>query len=136
MTPLTDQVAVVTGAGSGIGRALALALSAQGAGLVLIGRRSGPREEVAGEVRAVGGQARACSTDLTQEGVIRNLAAALAQDFGRVDILVHGAAVVGMGAVAEASAEDFDLHYRTNVLGPYLLTQSLLPLLRARRGQV
>jgi NAD(P)-dependent dehydrogenase (short-subunit alcohol dehydrogenase family) len=60
----------------------------------------------------------------------------LRRDYGQVDILVHTAAVHLRGAVAEALAEDFDLHYRTNLLGPYLLTQELLPLLRQRRGQV
>jgi len=41
-----------------------------------------------------------------------------------------------LGAVADAAAEDFDTHYRTNLLGPYLLSQRLLPMLRKRRGQV
>src|SRR5262249_3946344 len=54
----------------------------------------------------------------------------------RVDILVHSAGVIRLGSVAEAVAEDFDLQYRTNCLGPYLLTQKLLPALRSQQGQV
>ncbi|OLE73771.1 MAG: hypothetical protein AUI36_00155 [Cyanobacteria bacterium 13_1_40CM_2_61_4] len=49
---------------------------------------------------------------------------------------MHSAAVVRPGTVAEASGEDFDRHYRTNLLGPYLLTQALLATLRERQGQI
>jgi len=136
MTPLADQLAVVTGARSGIGKALALALGAQGAEQALVGRHSGPLETVAQQARAAGAKALACLTDLTRPCAIRDLGAALERDFGRVDVLIHSAAVAMLGAVADAAAEDFDTHYRTNLLGPYLLSQRLLPMLRKRRGQV
>jgi NAD(P)-dependent dehydrogenase (short-subunit alcohol dehydrogenase family) len=132
MSALADHVAVVTGAGSGIGKALALALAAQGATLALVGRRPGPLEAVA----AASSAARTYPTDLADDAGVRGLAAALGRDFGRVDVLVHNAAAFRLGATAEAPVEDFDLQYRTNCRGPYLLTQLLLPLLRPRRGQV
>jgi NAD(P)-dependent dehydrogenase (short-subunit alcohol dehydrogenase family) len=136
MIPLADQVAVVTGAGSGIGKALALALGAQGADLALVGRHGGPLDAVAQEARAAGAEARTYPTDLTRPHEIRDLGAALERDFGRVDVVIHSAAVAMLGAVADAAAEDFDTHYRTNLLGPYLLSQCLLPMLRKRRGQI
>ena len=136
MTPLADHVAVVTGAGSGIGKAIALALGAQGAQLVLVGRRPAPLEAAAEEARAAGAQARVYPVDVADEGAVRGLCAALGRDPGRVDVLVHSAAVIKPGAVTDAPAGDFDPQYRTNVRGPYLLTQCLLPLLRRRPGQV
>jgi NAD(P)-dependent dehydrogenase (short-subunit alcohol dehydrogenase family) len=81
-------------------------------------------------------EARVYSADLSREGEIRHFGASLKRDFGQVDILVHSAGIHGMGTVAEGSAEDFDLHYRTNLLGPYLLTQDLLPLILQRKGQI
>ena len=49
---------------------------------------------------------------------------------------MHSAAIIRMGTLADAPAEDFDLLYRTNLLGPYLLTQALLPLIRQRKGEI
>jgi NADP-dependent 3-hydroxy acid dehydrogenase YdfG len=136
MTRLTDHVAVVTGAGSGIGRAIALALGAQGATLALVGRRPTRLESVAGEARAVGAETRLYSADLAREAEIRDLCTSLKRDFGRLDILVHSAGIYLLGTVAKASVGDFDLQYRTNLLGPYLLTQDLLPMMLQRHGQI
>lgn len=136
MDSLMDQVALVTGAGSGIGRAIVLALAAQGATLVLVGRRPGPLEEVAGNVLAGGGQACIHPTDISREADIFQLADRVKREPGRCDILVHNAAFISPGPMAAASTSDFDEHYRTNVLGPFLLTQCLLPLLRVARGQI
>ena len=136
MAPLNEHVAVVTGAGSGIGRAIALALGAQGATLALVGRRSAPLESVADAARAAGVETRFYPADLAGEGEIRDLCASLKRDFGRVHILVHSAGIHLLGTVAEASARDFDLQYRTNLLGPHLLTQALLPLILQSQGQI
>ena len=133
---VAEQVVVVTGAGTGIGRAVALALGRQGATLALVGRRPAPLESVAAVARGVGGQARAYPTDLERDDEIGDLAGVLQRDFGHVDILVHSAAIVRPGTVADAPGKDFDLHYRINLLGPYLLTQVLLPMIRARQGQI
>jgi len=136
MTPLADHVAVVTGAGSGIGKAIALALGAQGATLALVGRQVASLDSVAVVAREAGINARVYSADLAREEEIHILGGSLKGDFGGIDILVHSAAIHLMGAVAEASAQDFDLLYRTNLLGPYLLTQDLLPLILQRQGQI
>ena len=136
MTPLADQVAVVTGAGSGIGKAIALALGTQGATLALVGRRLAPLESVVALAQAAGVAARACPADLACEEQIHDLNAALKREYGHVDILVHSAAMIRMGTIADAPAEDLDLHYQANLRGPYLLTQDLLPLIRLRQGQI
>ena len=136
MKPLQDQIAVVTGAGSGIGKAIALALGELGATLVLVGRRLALLENVAVELAARGARANSYPTDLADRESIQNFTQTLLRDFSRLDILVHSAGVVRLGNVAEAPADDFDDQFRTNVLGPYLLTQALLPVLRQRRGQV
>jgi NAD(P)-dependent dehydrogenase (short-subunit alcohol dehydrogenase family) len=136
MTPLSDQVAVVTGAGSGIGKAIALALGIKGATLALVGRRIAPLESVVELARGAGVVAQAFPTDLASADEVRELGARIKGELGQADVLVHCAAIVHMGTVAEASAEVFDQHYQTNLRGPYLLTQALLPLLQLRQGQI
>jgi NAD(P)-dependent dehydrogenase (short-subunit alcohol dehydrogenase family) len=113
-----------------------LGLAQQGATLGLVARGLGRLESAAEAARAAGAKARVYSADLAEEAEVRKTAAAVTQDFGRVDILVHNAAILNMGSVAEAAAKDFDLHYRTNLRSPYLLTQLLLPLLVKRQGQL
>jgi NADP-dependent 3-hydroxy acid dehydrogenase YdfG len=129
MKLLKDNIAVVTGAGSGIGKAIALALGELGATLVLVGRRVALLDDVAALLATY-------PTDLADRKSVDNFTAAFVRDFSRLDILVHSAGVVRHAIVAEASADDFDILFRTNVLGPYLLTQAFLPLLRQQHGQV
>ena len=74
--------------------------------------------------------------DLTSDEEIHELAARLQRDVGFIDLLVHSAGVIALGPIEEAPVEDFDRQYRTNVRGPYVLTQALLPMFRGSRGEV
>jgi NADP-dependent 3-hydroxy acid dehydrogenase YdfG len=137
MNQLQDEIAIVTGAGTGIGKAIALALGKQGATLALVGRRLAPLEDVAAELAATGSKAKCYSADLAEQRSIQDFTQAFARDFDKLGILVHSAAAVRLGNVADATADDFDILYRTNVLGPYALTQAMLPRLRQhQRGQI
>ncbi len=136
MKPLKDNIAVVTGAGSGIGKAIALALGELGATLVLVGRRVALLDEVASALASHGAMAVSYPTDLADRKSVDNFTAAFSRDYDKLDILVHSAGVVRQATVAEGSADDFDILFRTNVLGPYLLTQAFLPLLQQQQGQV
>ena len=136
MTEITDRVALVTGAGSGIGRAVALALAGRGAILWLVGRTLDTLEAVATDARRLGAQAVCCPADLSRDEDVHALVAAVRTGAPGLDILVHSAATIAMGPVEAAPVEELDRQYRVNLRAPYLLTQALLPLLRARRGQV
>jgi NADP-dependent 3-hydroxy acid dehydrogenase YdfG len=136
MKPLKGQVAVVTGAGSGIGKAIALALGELGATLVLLGRRLDLLESVASELAVRDTKSHCIAVDVAERSSLQNLTQRLLRDFSRLDILVHSAGVVRMGNVADAPVDDFELLLRTNLLGPYELTQKVLPLLRRQRGQI
>jgi NAD(P)-dependent dehydrogenase (short-subunit alcohol dehydrogenase family) len=78
----------------------------------------------------------AASADLGDADAVRRLAAGTLERFGRVDILVHCAGLYERGAVAEASADSFDRQFAANLRGPYLLTQLLLPRLKAQGGDI
>jgi short-subunit dehydrogenase len=136
MNPLQDRIAVVTGASSGVGQAIALALAAHGAELCLVGRHPETLEQVAQAVRGCGARARCYQADLAADQDLGKLVAELQGDVPSLDILVHSAGVIWHGGFAEASVDQLDGHYRTNVRAPYVLTQGLLPALKAARGQV
>ena len=133
---LHNQIAVVTGASSGIGKAIAMALADEGAQVCLIGRKLQTLESVADKTGARSPKARAYQADLTRDADIHALMADLQRDAGRVDILIHSAGEIHHGAQSRAPVAELDVQYRTNVHGPYLLTQALMPLLRIGPGQI
>jgi NADP-dependent 3-hydroxy acid dehydrogenase YdfG len=136
MKTFKDQVAVITGASSGIGKAIALALAKQGAMLCLIGRKTETLEAVAAIAQKSKAQVICCKSDLSSDDDIKRVANRIQQKFKGIDILVHSAGVISIGRLETASIQEFDRQYRVNVRAPYLLTQKLLPLLKARRGKI
>jgi NADP-dependent 3-hydroxy acid dehydrogenase YdfG len=134
--PLSGQVAVVAGATSDVGRAVCLTLAAAEAGLCLLGRDPKTLEDLAKSVRSFTGKVLACPVDLTSDISVAEAAERVGREAGRVDVLVHSAGVFEMAPHENAALADLDRQYQTNVRGPYLLTQALLPQLRACRGQI
>jgi len=124
-----DQVAVVTGASSGIGKAIALTLAAQGVKLYLLGRNLETLAEIAQNIQT---DVKICQVDLTKSAEIRQLKTLV----GQVDLLIHSAGVISLGELQTAPVEDLDWQYQTNVRAPYLLTQTLLPLMIPVKGQI
>ncbi len=133
---LTQQVALIAGATSDIGRAIGLRLAADGAQLCVLGRDTRALENLATTARALTEKVFTYPMDLTSDASVRETVARLGGDVGVVDILVLSAGVFAMDGHERAPIEDLDRQYRTNVRGPYLLVQGLLPMLRACRGQV
>jgi len=132
---LEHSTCVVTGAGSGIGRAIAVALAAAGATVYAVARERRGLRATAG--RATGaGRVEPYEADLVVDEQIAALAEAIGAREGGVDVLIHSAGTISLGDLATGSVRDFDLQYAANVRAPYLLTQALLPGLRARKGQV
>jgi NADP-dependent 3-hydroxy acid dehydrogenase YdfG len=131
---LVGKTCVVTGASSGIGRGIATALAAAGATVCAIGRRRDALEEIAeaGEH----GRFAIYVADLAEEDEVASLAGELAARPGGLDVLVHSAGAISLASLETAAIDDFDRQYITNVRAPYLLTQKLLPALRASKGQV
>jgi 3-oxoacyl-[acyl-carrier protein] reductase len=128
---LKGKTALVTGASRGIGRATALALAAAGARvLVHYARAVQEADKVVAIIRSNGGQAELLGADLS----ISFGPEALAQQVrdlvgGRLDILVLNAGVSKSAPLAAYTASDIDILFATNVRGPFLLVQQLLPLL-------
>jgi NADP-dependent 3-hydroxy acid dehydrogenase YdfG len=133
MTVFQEHIAVVTGATSGIGKAIAMSLAAEGATVSLVGRRLEELRLIAAsnDTRLLPYQA-----DLSSHDGRKHLVSRLRADFKHIDILVHSAAIYARGPVSSAPADDLELQFRINVLAPYELTQTLLPMLPIQRGQI
>lgn len=136
MEPLKTRNVVITGASSGIGRAIAVGLAREGAFLHLLGRDEKALLELNEEARAKGAQADIHVVDLADDGALESFVSQLNEEIQALDILVHSAGVISLAPVAEAEISDLDWQYRVNVRAPYLLTQKLLPLLQAAKGQL
>jgi NADP-dependent 3-hydroxy acid dehydrogenase YdfG len=136
MDSLKNQLAVVTGASSGIGRAIALALAEQGAEVSLVARRREVLDNVAREAQAIGTRSHVRPADLSLDEDLQALSRDLHRNSGGVDVLILCGGAISHGPLERAPLAEFDLMYRSNLRAHYALTQSLLPLLRKRRGQI
>ncbi|MGW3783619.1 oxidoreductase [Micromonospora chokoriensis] len=123
------RVAVVTGANSGLGLVTATELASRGAHVVLAVRHTPVGEEVA---RRIGGDVEVRELDLASLASVRTFAAKLAGDHPTIDLLVNNAGVVLLGP-RRTSADGFELHLATNMLGHFALTGLLLGNLAAAR---
>jgi NAD(P)-dependent dehydrogenase (short-subunit alcohol dehydrogenase family) len=136
---LRGRVIMVTGAGSGIGRSVALALAASGAEVILLGRTVRKLEAVHGEIAEVskrlgGPEASIVPLDLERAlaADYEAVAAAVQKRFGRLDGLLHNAALLGaLTPIEQYDVPTFMRVMHVNVTAAFVLTQHLLPLLRA-----
>lgn len=128
---LKGRVALITGASRGIGAAVARRFAAEGAELVLIARTVGGLEEIDDQVRARGGRAVLVPLDLKDGAALDRLGPALAERFGRLDVLVGNAAVLGgLRPVAHYTPELWTEAFEVNVHANWRLLHALDPLLR------
>jgi 3-oxoacyl-[acyl-carrier protein] reductase len=128
---LQGKTALVTGASRGIGRATALAMAEAGAEvLVHYGQSAQEAEAVVAAIKAKGGRAQAIGVDLRAADGAGRLAKRVQEALGgRLDVAVLNAGVGKALKIADYTAEDFDRLYETNLRGPFLQVQQLVPLL-------
>ena len=131
--PLSDKIALVTGASRGIGRASALALAKAGAHVVAVARTEGGLTDLDDAIRAATGQsATLVPLDIADGDALDGLGLALHQRFGRVDILVHAAGILGpMTPVSHIEPKHWERVVAVNLTATYRLIRTTEPLLRA-----
>jgi NAD(P)-dependent dehydrogenase (short-subunit alcohol dehydrogenase family) len=133
---MTGQVAIVTGGGLGIGRAVTRGLAARGATVVIVARRLPLLEAAAAELLAEGAsEVVPMSGDTTDTESVRHVVETTAAMFGRVDILVNGAAApAGLvrNDVEQADPEALLADLNTKVVGYFRCIQAVAPYMRGR----
>ena len=130
--PLDGRVALVTGASRGIGRAAAIAFAEAGAHVVALARTSGALEELDDEIRAKGGATTLVPLDLSDASAIEKLGPALMERWGRLDILLANAGMLGpLAPLTHVSPKEWAKVFDTNVSANWRLLKSVEPALQA-----
>jgi NAD(P)-dependent dehydrogenase (short-subunit alcohol dehydrogenase family) len=134
---LQDKVVIVSGIGPGLGRSIAIRSAEQGANVVLAARTESRLAEVAKEVTALGREALAVPTDVSDPDAAARLTEATLEKFGRADALVHNA--LAMPPIKDLGVVDLDAvrtAFDTNVVGALRLTRLFTPALIESSGSV
>ncbi len=128
---LCGRIALITGASRGIGRAVALRFAAEGAHVILLARTTGALEELDDEITAAGGKATLVPFNLAQTDKIDALGPTLYERFGRLDVLVANAAMLGpLSPLTHVKSKDWHAVFDLNVHANWRLIRTLDPLLR------
>jgi 3-oxoacyl-[acyl-carrier protein] reductase len=132
---LTGQVALVTGAGRGIGRDIALGLAREGVLVALLGRDEASLDARLAECAALGTDAMTVHADVTNEEEVRAAVRAVQRHLGPLDLVVSNAGrrEAAPSAPWEADSDDWWRTIETNLRGPFLVAQAVLPEM-TRRG--
>ena len=132
---LKDKVAMITGGGRGIGKAIALAYAREGAKLALCARTATELEQTVGEIRALKVDAEGWICDVALEEPVKLFVASAQKTFGRIDILVNNAGVMTRPApITELDAKKWDYTIAVNLRGPFLVTQTVLPIMMKQKS--
>jgi 3-oxoacyl-[acyl-carrier protein] reductase len=134
---MSNRVAFVTGSSRGIGRAIALTLCREGYYIVVASPEVENNELVAGEIRALGGEAMTLDLDISsQESVKQGFGQVLAAK-GRVDVLVNNAGITRDGLAMRMKPADWDLVLKINLTGAFFAAQQALPgMMKNRWGRI
>lgn len=136
MNRLTDKVAIVTGSTSGIGIGIARLYAAEGAQVIVCGRRVEKGQAVVDKITEEGGKASFHTMDITDPSSIEKLVEDTAETYGRIDILVNNAANVALkdGKVEELTLEMWDAIFQSDLRGTFYITKCVLPHMRKAGG--
>ena len=130
---LTDQTAIVTGGGRGIGKAIALALARAGANVLVCGRHQETLQQTAREIDQLGRRSLAIVTDVSQDNEVEAMVQSALHEFGRLNILVNNAGIVGPTApITAVTRADWDQTLAVNLTSAFLCARAVLPAMIER----
>jgi 3-oxoacyl-[acyl-carrier protein] reductase len=125
---LSGKTAIVTGAGRGIGRAISLAFCAEGAKVVVASRTIQELDETARMIRRLGGTTHVVRTDVSVDSDVRRLIQSSLDVFGRIDVLVNDAGILGpIARLDQTDTEKWIETVHVNLIGSYLCCKAVIP---------
>jgi 3-oxoacyl-[acyl-carrier protein] reductase len=133
---LSGKVVIVTGSGQGIGEGIARVFAGAGAKVVLATRSEANGRSVADSIVKGGGVAWLNQTDVGRRSEVKRVVAQTVERFGRLDIVIHNAAVYPVIPIETLSDEDLDLTLSVNLKAGFWLIQESLPHLRKQGGRI
>jgi NAD(P)-dependent dehydrogenase (short-subunit alcohol dehydrogenase family) len=136
MHPLHDKVVLITGGSSGIGRATALRLAGYGAHVAVAARNAEALAEVVREADALGTEALALPTDVTESEACRRAVEQTVARFGRLDILICSAGLSMRAYFANSDLAALERVVRVNFLGTLYATYCAVPHVKRTRGSL
>ncbi len=141
----SKRVCIVTGASRGIGKAIALGFAEQGADIVVAARTEVQKDErlpgtihtTAEAVRALGQRAIPVKVDVSSEEDVDSMVAKAIEEFGRVDVMIHNAAVAYWKKVWETPTKVWDRVINVNLRGAFLCARAVLPhMIKQKSGSI
>jgi len=136
----TKQVVVITGASKGLGKEFAMAFAKQGAFLALCARNEDLLLQVKAEAEEKGATVLAMAADISIGKDVEKFVASIEKEFGRVDVLINNASVLGpspMPFLVDYPEDDYREVVRINAVSPFLMTKRVLPgMLQKGRGSI
>ena len=134
---LKGKTVLITGAARRLGRAIAVAMAQAGANVAFTYLSSGKESEHALlEIEKAGGQGLAVQCDILQQTSVRQAVQKVLDRFQQIDLLINNAGIFQTARIEDITAEQWDEVFAVNVRGPFLVSQSCIPALRASRGRI
>ena len=124
MGKLDGRVALVSGSGRGIGRSLALKLAGDGARVVVNDLDADPAQEVAEEIKAMGGEVAVCAGSVTEDGFADSFVKTAMDSFGSVDIIVNNAGYTWDNVIQKMTDEQFDAIIDVHLKAPFQILRA------------
>ena len=136
MFSLHGKIATITGGGSGIGRAIAELFATQGAEIYILELNAATGEETVKSITSKGGKGKAFACNVSDQGQVKQVIAAIAKDASRIDILVNCAGISHIGKLETTTEEDFNRIFNVNVKGVYNAMAAVIGQMKAQGGGV
>jgi NAD(P)-dependent dehydrogenase (short-subunit alcohol dehydrogenase family) len=136
---LSERVAIVTGGGGGLGRAFSLALARAGAKVAVADRDAAGAAATVEQLAAAGGEGAAVEVNVTDEASTAAMAKAVAERWGRIDVLVNNAGIYGTivrRPFFEITPAEWDQVMAVNLKGPWLCARAVFPFMRQHGGRI
>ncbi len=128
--PLSNKIALITGASKGLGKAMALALSSAGATVALVSRDSAKLTAVQAEITAAGGKAEVFVADVTSESQVDRLESEVSACLGKVQILINNAGINVRKNLVDFTLDEWQSVLNTNLTSVFLMSRRFVPHMR------